>query len=428
MSEVVALPVAQLNLEWLRRVRWFVWLAQALLIAWAVVGLSIRLEVAWVTALLALGFASNGALLWWQRRGGRASEDVILAVMLLDVALHTAVFFLSGGPFNPFTALYLVNVALGTLVLSRGRQWVQLAACLGGFGSLFVLEKFAPTSWQLPQHAELMRLHLAGMLVAFVVASAFIVASMERLLTALRRRDEELEAARQLGLRNEKLAALTTLAAGAAHELATPLGTIAIASKELSRALEALEVPASTREDAALVRAQVERCRAILSRMSASSGELAAEGFSTWTVGEWVTLALADVRDAGRVTRPPVETLVVRGPKVAMAQALASLVRNGLQVARSGVALRVQQQGAMVVLEVADDGPGLSDEVLRRMGEPFFTTRAPGQGMGLGVFLARTLADQLGGALEFESVPGRGTVARLTLPTEAGRLVARSTR
>jgi two-component system sensor histidine kinase RegB len=107
--------------------------------------------------------------------------------------------------------------------------------------------------------------------------------------------------------------------------------------------------------------------------------------------------------------------LAVKGPKVSMAQALASLVRNGLQAARTGVELRVRRAGEKVELEVADDGPKLAADVLARLGEPFFTTRAPGQGMGLGVFLARTLADQLGGTLSYESTD-RGTVARLSLP------------
>jgi two-component system sensor histidine kinase RegB len=403
---------AALNLSWLVRVRWFVWAAQALLLLWASVGLDIHLQLGALAVLVAVGFGSNLAVGAW---GGRASEDVILGVMLFDVALHTAVFFLSGGPFNPFTTLYLVNVALGTVVLSRARQWAQVIASSAGFGSLFVLEKLAPESLQLPNHAQLMRLHLAGMLVAFAVASAFIVTFVDRVVSSLRRREVELADARALAAKNEKLAALTTLAAGAAHELATPLGTIALVSKELARALESRDVPQGWRDDAVLVREQVQRCREILQQMSVSSGELAAEGFTRVPVGEWVTLALSGVQDAARVKRPAMETGVVLGPKVAMGQALASLVRNALQAAKSGVELSVKTGSERLVLEVVDDGPGLSPEVARRLGEPFFTTREPGQGMGLGVFLARTLAIQLGGSLDYES-SASGTIARLTLP------------
>ena len=410
------LSPAALNLSWLVRVRWFVWAAQALLLLWATAGLDIKLQLTALLALLVLGFGSNVAVAAWHRRAGRATEDVILGVMLLDVLLHTAVFFLSGGPFNPFTTLYLVNVALGTVVLSRARQWAQLIASSAGFASLFVLEKLAPESLQLPKHADLMRLHLAGMLVAFAVASAFIVTFMERVVSSLRRREAELAEARALAAKNEKLAALTTLAAGAAHELATPLGTIALVSKELARALESRDVPQAWRDDAVLMREQVQRCREILQQMSASSGELAAEGFTRVTLGEWVSLALAGVKDAARVTRPDLETPAVLGPKVAMAQALASLVRNALQAAKTTVALRSRAEGGKVVLEIVDDGPGLAPEVAARVGEPFFTTRAPGQGMGLGVFLARTLATQLGGSLVYESPAGGGTLARLTLP------------
>ena len=129
-----------------------------------------------------------------------------------------------------------------------------------------------------------------------------------------------------------------------------------------------------------------------------------------------MSLALAGVKDAARVKRPGLETPVVLGPKVAMAQALSSLVRNALQAAKSGVEVRVRVEQHRLVLEVVDDGPGLAPEVLARLGEPFFTTRAPGQGMGLGVFLARTLATQLGGALDYEAAAGGGTIARLTLP------------
>ncbi len=416
MAPATSSDTAALNLSWLLRVRWFVWLAQGLLLLWAGAGLGIALYAGPLALLLGLGFASNLAALAWQRRGGVASEDVILGVMLLDVLLHTAVFFLSGGPFNPFTALYLVNVALGTLVLSRGRQWAQLGASMAGFGGLFVLEKLAAERLALPNHAQLMRLHLAGMLVAFAVSAAFIVTFMERMVAALRRREAELAEARALGARNEKLAALTTLAAGAAHELATPLGTIALVSKELGRALEAQGAPQPWRDDAALVRAQVQRCRDILQRMSASSGELAAEGFTRVTVGEWVTLALAGLDGAARVTRPTLETPAVLGPKEALGQALSSLVRNALLAAKTGVTISARVHGARLVLEVHDDGPGVSPEVLARLGEPFFTTREPGQGMGLGVFLARTLATQLGGALDYGSSPGAGTTARFTLP------------
>ena len=122
------------------------------------------------------------------------------------------------------------------------------------------------------------------------------------------------------------------------------------------------------------------------------------------------------MKDSARVKRPALETPVVQGPKLAMAQALSSLLRNALQADSTAVELRARVDGPRLVLEVVDHGPGLGPEVRAHLGEPFFTTRPPGQGMGLGVFLARTLATQLGGTLDYESPRGEGTIARLTLP------------
>ncbi len=386
------------NLRWLRLVRWLTWPVLAALVTWMSLGLGVKLELFWVALILLLGFGSNLALAFVRAPG----EGTLFSVMLLDVVLHTALFFFSGGPFNPFTTLYLVNIALGTLMLSRRRQLVQLVACVTGFASLFVLEKVVGDSLALPNHAQLMRLHLAGMLLAFLVAAAFIVAFMERLLADLTR-------AREAAARNEKLAALTTLTAGAAHELGTPLGTIAVTATELSRA----QLPDGVREDVLLVREQVARCREILARMSAKSGEVAGERFTRVGVDEWVRQSVNEVR--AQVTVQAAPGLAVLGPPVALTQALTNLLRNAAAASQQ-VTLKVEAQESRLVLRVEDDGPALAPEILSRLGEPFFTTRPAGQGLGLGVFLARTLADQLGGSLRYERGEARGTVARLELP------------
>lgn len=406
-----------INFAWLVRLRWVVWLGLGALTAWATLGLGIRVQVAWVVAMLALGFASNAAAWAWHRRA-HATEGALLALMLTDTALTTLYFFLTGGPFNPFTTLYLVNIVLGTLVLSRGRQWVQLGASFFGFASLFWLEKLAPESLQLPNHAEMMRLHLTGMLVAFALAAAFIVTFMQRVQSSLKAREVELESAR-------KLAALTTLAAGAAHELATPLGTIAVVSKELERSLAKVELPHGALDDVKLVRSQVDRCRSILQSMSASSGELAGEPVTRFAAAAWLDDALKDVKGVERVTAPlapALEGLAVEGPRAALAQALKNLVKNALEATpgEGRVTLAVRRDGDALTVDVSDQGPGMPAQVLTRVGEPFFTTKEPGRGMGLGVFLARTLAEQLGGRLSFESREGAGTVAHFSVPRSEG--------
>ncbi len=402
------------SLPWLRWVRRAVWACQLALLLWASLGLRIHLQVVWIGALIVVGFGLDALAWWWQRRG--VSENQLLALMLADAALHTGVFALSGGPFNPFTTLYLVNVVLAAVVLSRTRQWVQLIASLLGFASLFLVDKVAPSTWELPNHQELMRLHLTGMWVAFVVAAGFIVYFVQRVLASLAARELQLAEARRQAGQHEKLAALTTLAAGAAHELATPLGTIAVASHEMLRALEKLSVPDSLRDDARLVREQVERCRLILQSMSARSGELAGEAITTFPVNDWLAEATRDLRQVERVVLPAAASLVVTGPRAALAQALRNLVKNALEASTGQVMLEAVERDGTLTLFVKDQGPGLDANLVSRLGEPFFTTKPVGKGMGLGVFLARTLAQQLGGALTFDSRPGAGTTVSFTLP------------
>lgn len=401
------------NTAWLVKLRWLVWVGHVVVVLWATQGLAIRLPLPWVSVILALGLGSNFGLWAWLRRGGHSSAGLVLAVMLTDTVLQTGYFFLTGGPFNPFTALYLVNLVLGTLVLSQTQQWIQLGASFLGFASLFWLERLAPDSLRLPNHLEMMRLHLGGMLLAFAVAAAFIVYFMQRVHASVRARDAELESAR-------KLAALTTLAAGAAHELATPLGTIALVSKELEHTLGRLPAPPPCLEDVRLVREQVARCRAILQGMSGASGELAGEAMARFTAAAWLADAVAELSGLSERQRVTVEASddELVGPRAALTLALKNLVKNALEATPppKGVTVRSSRQAGALVVEVIDEGGGVDPAVMARIGEPFFTTREPGRGMGLGVFLARTLAEQLGGSLTLESRAGRGTTVRLVIP------------
>lgn len=413
-------------LPWLVRLRWVAVLGQILAVAmaWWAFGLAIPLVP--VLAIVAFTAASNAALAGALQRVAERANAVAACVVALDVILLTALLGLTGGPANPFSVLYLVHVSLAALLF--GFRWsIAIAAlCAAAYAVLFYAH--VPVAWDHAGHAGhaghgAIGLHLQGMWAATAIAAVALAYFVARTAAALRDREQRLRELERVAGRSEKLVALSALAAGAAHELGSPLATIAVAARELERAAERLEGAAPLAEDARLIREQTVRCREILAQMSGAIGADVGEGLDAIAI-ESVLDAAAERLESGERTRLRVECEApgarLRAPRAALAQALVNLIRNGL-AASSGdatVCLSAAADGALARFEVRDAGSGMSAEVLARAGEPFFSTRPPGAGMGLGVFLSRAVAEHLGGRLALESAPGRGTRALLEVPRD----------
>jgi two-component system sensor histidine kinase RegB len=342
-------------------------------------------------------------------------------ILGLDVLLLTGLLYGSGGAANPFTAIYLVHITLAAVVMRGLWAWALGALSIAGFGILFI--------WNVHIHSlshmnhgggDGISLHLVGMWVAFAITAALIAAFVGLVTEALRQRDEELTALRDLSARQSRLAALTTLAAGVAHELGTPLGTIAVAAKELQRTAEDLGLMGSAiADDAALIREEVGRCRRILDQMADPSGATLGEAFQTLAWSELEADLIEGLAQEDRA-RLGFEWPVPAGPlpRRGLVRALRAVLTNALDAtARPGaVRLAVSAEQGSWHFEITDEGTGIVPEVLARVGEPFFSTKPTGAGMGLGLFLARTFAEQLGGELRVDSVPGQGTRVQMHWP------------
>ncbi|MGZ3458986.1 MAG: ATP-binding protein, partial [Archangium sp.] len=198
-----------INLSWLLRLRWGAVVGQVALILGVHFGLGLPQRLGPLFATVAVAAASNGALGLWARRERPIREWLPWAVMALDVVLLTVLLDLSGGPLNPFSALYLVHIALAAVVLRAGWTWALTGLAIACFGALFA----APVE----HHLHDVRMHLVGMWAAFALAAGFIVYFVQRVTRALAAREAELVEARAASARHEKLTALATLAAGAAH-------------------------------------------------------------------------------------------------------------------------------------------------------------------------------------------------------------------
>ncbi|HET6151204.1 MAG TPA: ATP-binding protein [Polyangia bacterium] len=408
------------NLPWLLRLRWAALAGQLSTIVIVRYAMRSPIPIAPLLGLLAISLLTS--LAWHLRPSSLAIRSSWLgATMVLDILVFSGLLYFTGGPMNPFSFLYLVPIALAAMILGSAWTWALVLLSLTASAVLFFRHRPLELG---KSHAEHMRLHLQGMWIAFGVGAAFIVYFLRRIRRALVERDVELQESRNLVARQERLAALATLATGAAHELSTPLATIAVVARELERSVK--ETPSADpriAEDVRLVRTQVERCRAILERLCVDAGEVRGERFAPATVHDLVTGSLVGLSGEVAIKTevdPDLADVSLHVPARAIAEAIRGVLKNAQDASPAGadVNLVVRRTHDAVDFAVEDHGPGMSRAVLDRVGEPFFTTKAQGRGMGLGLFLARSIVERVGGSLSFDSTLGQGTraVVRVPLP------------
>lgn len=412
----------RLHLDWLIKLRWGAVIGQFLSVVVAFCIFGLALPIGAMLAVVVLTAVSNFALRFRGSRAEPVSEAWVGSVVTLDVILLTVLLYCSGGSTNPFCFLYLIHMALAAVILSS--RWVVGLVVFSSACFVWLTYFHVPTPMS-------QGLHQRGLVVAYLLAAVFIVYFVQRVHCALRTKQELLAAA---AARSERLTSLATLAAGAAHELSTPLATIAVVAKELEHRLArsasgaASPDAAAAIEDAQLIRQEVERCRTVLSHMAADAGTHSGEPFVEITVAELLDAALTGLAQRERVQLHDDSgalSQAVRVPQRSVAQAVRGITKNAFDASqqRDGVHLRVHCDAGRLHLAVEDQGHGMSSEILARAGEPFFTTKAPGRGpsggMGLGLFLARTLFEHIGGSLHVTSEPHKGTRVVMILPMDA---------
>lgn len=418
--EVASAPAV--GLAWLLRLRWILVAGQATTVLAAVFGFGAELPVGELAVLIGLGAASNGALFLWSRGKALRERTTLIGVLVLDVVLLTVMLQRAGGAANPFTVFYLVHVVLGALLLDT-RWALALAAVTSlGFGSLFL--GVDPHAHH--HHGGDFSAHLQGMWISYALAASLLGAFVVRVARALEERERQIAQLQRDQERMERLASLGALAAGAAHELGTPLGTISLLADELASTPAGALNPEVVREDGLTLRSEAARCRKILDKMAARSEGGAGEAPSRFSVRE----ALEELKEelgedrASRLLVLDHEAISLQAPRQVFLQVLLNLTQNAFDAVEpqggpGQVRLEVAHRGAELCFCVSDDGPGLAKEAIERLGDPFYTTKSPGKGMGLGLFLSATFAERMGGHLEVESEQGAGTRVRLCLPEEA---------
>jgi two-component system, sensor histidine kinase RegB len=415
----------ELDFRWLMALRWAAVVGQTLAVVVVDGFYRIALPLEPIVGVLVAEVFVNLAALRVSRTRTTPTDFEVAAWVTADLTAFTALLYLSGGPSNPFSYFYILHVAMAALTLSPVYTWALVLGSAASYASLF--------AWHLPlgpvgtTQFTREQVFQHGAWAAYALGASCIAYFLHRVRAALRLREQLLLEQRELRVQAERLSSLATLAAGAAHELANPLSTIAVVSKELEHELGHLlgnDASRTAIADVALMRSQVERCRKILGRMAHTAGQAPGEAEDWLTLRQLLEGAVAELPNANRVelhVSPELDLAELYCPKEALAQALRVLIDNALDASETPV-LVAAELAEHFTIRVVDQGRGMPKDVLQRAQEPFFTTKPAGKGMGLGLFLARNVVSRLDGELRLQSRLDKGTTAEVLLPRKRIRV------
>lgn len=401
------------NLRRLLQARWGVLGVMALLALLAPSVLNIPLAQPPLFALLAVTALCNAVIQrHYQSATGATAED-FCRQLLIDIASLAALVFFSGGATNPLLSLLLPPVAIAALTLPGRYVALIVSVAIAAYSVLLLFYLPLP----LNDAARATQLHLTGMWLTFAVSAAMIAWFIRRMTQQIRQRDAELAAAREQGLRDERVLAIGTLAAGAAHELGTPLGTMLLLVGELEHDPQ---LPATAQEDLALLRQQIKHCKEIITGLSLRAGAERLEKTPRQPVDRW----LEEIRQRWHALRPHSQSaLHLRQQTIApqlladprLEQALLNLLNNAANaVPDSLIDIHLDWNAQHIIIELRDHGPGFPPEVLQFGGKTRFPAHDGGQGIGL--LLSHSAIAQLAGQLTLRNAPDGGAIACLTLP------------
>ena len=401
--------VLKLRLETLIRIRWLAIIGQFSAVIFIAYVMRFEFSIFFCMAVIACSASLNIFLQLRYKSNFRVSENAAVSLLAFDILQLALLLYLTGGLRNPFSLLLIVPV-----IISAATQSYRQTLLLGTLAviSISLLAFFyLPLPWYGEQHLEIPQLFIIGTWFAIVAGLIFTAIYSYRLADESRKQSNALMATEVILQREQYLSSLDGLAAAAAHELGTPLATIALVSKEMIRELPQ-DSPLAA--DARLLRSQADRCRDILQKLTSLPNE------SDDHIGRLTLASLVDevvephrnfgielittTKDGIIPTHPPV---FVRNP--AIGYGLGNLIENAVDFAESKVEIETWWDAQSVTITITDDGPGFSKELLGRIGEPYISNRNElqrdsGGGIGLGLFIAKTLLERSGAQLDF----GRG--------------------
>jgi two-component system sensor histidine kinase RegB len=434
---------ARQNLKWLFILRNLMILSEVILIVLSVYGLNIRLpeQQLWLV-VLSIGVV-NIYTSMRLKTDDPVTELEIFSQLVIDVFSITALLYLTGGASNPITWVFLLPLIIAAIMLHQSYAWYMVILTTSMYTALMAyniplpsIEPHMPRSdmkysdvknYELLQQVHAMsdthyfNLHIFGMWFGFVFSAGLVAFFVVELAKTLKAQERNLAEARENALRDERVVALGTLAASAAHDMGTPLGTIAIVTHELEQEYPDHRFP-DLHEKLLLMQQQIDRCKIALSVMSASAGEMRAESGSVMLLTDYID----EVISQWRTHKPSAKLCFFISPEVAtqakiiaeltLTHSIINILNNAAEASppEKGIEFHAAWDLDYAVIKIRDFGPGLPPELIDFAGkQPVISKK---RGLGVGLFLAYSTINRLGGKIHLYNSESGGACVEITLP------------
>lgn len=390
-------------------------IGQALAVAMADWVMGLSLPVGLMACVIA-GLAIFNGMVWWRLRPSyHVAPRTATAHLTLDVLALAVLLYFSGGGTNPFVTVFLLPLIIAATILPERWTWTLTGVTVACYS--LVLLWYEPVDW--PSAWRAFELHVLGMWLAFVLSAAVVATFVVAMGRRLRERERELARERERARRDSEVVALGSLAAQSVHELGNPLATIDLLALELEETAPAGSADSAYGEQLQTLRAEVDRCSQALSRLSAGAGSLGADSRGVVAVERWLRdLVSGWWRDHPGIqlaTRLPSDGAnPVIAQDQALDKALISILDNAARVSPTAVALEADWDASRLSIIIRDRGPG--PPRFAATGGAVEPESARRQGMGIGLLLARSAIERLGGNLHFEARDGGGSNVTIRLP------------
>ncbi|MDO9167836.1 MAG: ATP-binding protein [Methylobacter sp.] len=434
---------ARQNLKWLFILRNLMILSEVILIILSVYGLNIRLpeQQLWlvILSIVIVNIYTSIRL----ETEDPVTELEIFSQLVMDVFAITALLYLTGGASNPITWVFLLPLIITAIMLHQSYAWYMVILTTSMYTALMAyniplpsIEPHMPDSAMLyadTKNYELLRqvhamsdshyfnLHIFGMWFGFVFSAGLVAFFVVELAKTLKAQERNLAEARENALRDERVVSLGTLAASAAHDMGTPLGTIAIVTHELEQEYPVHRFP-DLHEKLLIMQQQVDRCKTALSVMSASAGEMRAESGGIMLLTDYID----EVINQWRTHKPTAKLNFIINPEVAMqakivaeltlTHSIINILNNAAEASppEKGIEFHASWDLDSAMIKIRDFGPGLSSELINFAGkQPVISKK---RGLGVGLFLAYSSINRLGGKINLYNSELGGACVEITLP------------